>query len=500
MLKMIISHDTPGSKIDKNIYGHFSEHLGRCIYGGLFVGEDSDIPNVNGMRTDVVNALKEIKIPVLRWPGGCFADEYHWMDGIGEKEKRKKMINTHWGGVVEDNSFGTHEFFELCRQLECEPYICGNVGSGTVREMQEWVEYITFDGLSPMSQTRRDNGQENPWKIKYWGVGNENWGCGGNMTAEYYANEYKRYATYVRNFAGNIIRKIACGPNAADYRWTEVLMREVRYMMWGLTLHYYTIPTGDWGKKGSATDFDEKIYFDTMKSTLKMDEYITRHKTIMDKYDPDKAIALLVDEWGIWTDAEPGTNPGFLYQQNSLRDALIAAVNFDIFNKHSDRVKMANIAQTVNVLQAVVLTDNEKRISQMLLTPTYYAFKLYTVHHDANLLPVYFNSPDYWNENGGEKIPAVSNTASINKSGEINITLTNIDANKPHELEIDLRGKDLDANNISAQILTGEYVTSHNTFENGGNVIIKPYANYALKDSKLNVRLEPKSLILLKIK
>ena len=496
MQKMIISHDTPCFKIDKNIYGHFSEHLGRCIYEGLFVGENSDIPNVNGMRTDVVNALKEIKIPVLRWPGGCFADEYHWADGIGPKEKRKKMINTHWGGVVEDNSFGTHEFFELCRQLECEPYICGNVGSGTVREMQEWVEYITFDGLSPMSQMRQENGRKDPWKIKYWGVGNENWGCGGNMTAEYYANEYKRYATYIRNFSGNMIHKIACGPNVADYHWTEVLMREVKHMMWGLSLHNYTWPQNN---ERSATNFSEKTYFETLKTTMKMDELITRHSTIMDKYDPNKTIALAVDEWGIWTDCEPGTNPGFLYQQNSLRDALIAAVNFDIFNKHADRVKMANIAQTVNVLQSVILTDGEK----MLLTPTYHAFKLYTAHHGASLLPVYFKSPDYWLDN--EKIPAVSCTASKNSpgGGGINITLTNIDAEKEQEIEIEIRGVE-NINNIksvSAEILTAEKISSHNTFERGDAVTTRPYGEYSLKNKtdKLTIKLAPKSLTLIKL-
>jgi len=493
MFKMIISQDTPGFKIDKNIYGHFSEHLGRCIYEGLFVGENSDIANINGMRTDVVNALKEIKIPVLRWPGGCFADEYHWADGIGPKEKRKKMINTHWGGVVEDNSFGTHEFFELCRQLECEPYICGNVGSGTVREMQEWVEYITFDGLSPMSQLRQDNGQKDPWRIRYWGVGNENWGCGGNMTAEYYANEYKRYATYIRNFSGNMIHKIACGPNGSDYHWTEVLMREVKYMMWGLSLHHYTIPTGDWGQKGSAVDFDENTYFHTLKSTMKMDEFITRHSTIMDKYDPNKAIALAVDEWGIWTDCEPGTNPGFLYQQNTLRDALLAAVNFDIFNKHADRVKMANIAQTVNVLQSVVLTDKEK----MLLTPTYHAFRLYAEHHDAIFLPLYFiKPPDYIF--GNERIPAVSATASKNSKGEINITVSNIDAEKEQEFELELRGSG-GIKSISAEILTADKINSHNTFEKNDNVTTKSYDGYLIKDDKITVKLAPKSLTLLKI-
>lgn len=487
MEKIIISRDGANVKIDKNIYGHFSEHLGRCIYEGLFVGENSDIPNTNGMRNDVVSALKEMKIPILRWPGGCFADEYHWEDGIGVKENRKKMINTHWGGVVEDNSFGTHEFFELCRQLECEPYICGNVGSGTVREMQEWVEYITFDGLSPMAERRRINGREEPWKIKYWGVGNENWGCGGHMTPEYYAYEYKRYATYLRNFSGNRLHKIACGPNVADYNWTEVLMREAARMMWGLSLHHYTWPSPD----KSATDFSEKTYFNALKSTMYMDELITRHSTIMDKYDPKKSVALSVDEWGIWTAVEPGTNPGFLYQQNSLRDALIAAVNFDIFNKHADRVKMANIAQIVNVLQSVILTDGAK----MLLTPTYHAFRMYNVHQDAIYLPTYFKSPDYNSDD--DKIPAVSCTSSLNSNGDVNITLSNIDPEKEYEFELEIRD-DSNLKSVSAEILTAEKINSYNTFDNKDTVKPCDYDGIVKKDGKLLIKLPAKSLILIK--
>ncbi len=339
-----------------------------------------DIPNVNGMRTDVVDALKEMKIPVLRWQGGCFADEYHWMDGIGPKEK-KKMINTHWGGVVEDNSFGTHEFFELCRQLGCKTYVNGNLGSGTVREMSEWVEYITFNGVSPMADLRKENGHEDPWTIDYFGVGNENWGCGGNMRPEHYADEYRRYQTYVRNYAGNQpINKICCGPNVDDYEWTKKVMAtcfdhcdpKLHGLMDGLSLHYYTLPEteDDWNIKGSATKFTEDIFYQTLKRGYFMEELINRHGAIMDEYDPDKNIGLIVDEWGIWSDVEPGTNPGFLYQQNTMRDALVAGMTLNIFNKHSDRVKMACIAQLINVLQSVMLTDGDKssRMVQMRVT------------------------------------------------------------------------------------------------------------------------------------
>ena len=356
----------------------------------MYVGEDSPIPNVNGMRTDVVEALKEMKIPVLRWPGGCFADEYHWKDGVGPKENRKKIINTHWGGVVEDNSFGTHEFFELCRQLGCEAYVNGNVGSGTVQEMSEWVEYMTFDGVSPMVDWRKENGQENSWDVAFFGVGNENWGCGGNMTPEFYANEYRRYQTYVRDYkADKKIYKIACGPNVDDYEWTEGVMSTCfrhsqpsqHGFMDGLSLHYYTHPEG-WEIKGSATDFDDKVWYKTLSKTLYMEELIRRHGAIMDKYDPKKEIGLIVDEWGTWFTVEPGTNPGFLYQQNTMRDALVAGINLNIFNKHSDRVRMANIAQIVNVLQSVILTEGEK----MIKTPTYHVFNMYKYHQDAMLV------------------------------------------------------------------------------------------------------------------
>ena len=367
MAKLTVNPEKKMSKINREIYGHFSEHLGRCIYEGIYVGEDSPIENENGMRKDVVEALKEIRIPVLRWPGGCFADEYHWRDGIGPKEERKKIVNTNWGGVVEDNSFGTHEFFELCRQLGCKTYINGNLGSGTVQEMSEWIEYMTFKGVSPMAELRAKNGHEEPWHVDYFGVGNENWGCGGNMNPEYYANEYRRYQTFVRDYkSGSPIQKICGGANVDDYEWTEKVLetcfrlapKELHGFMDGLSLHYYVHPEG-WEIKGSSTDFDEEVWYKTLKKALYMEELIEKHGEIMDKYDPEKRIGMIVDEWGDWFTCEPGTNPGFLYQQNTMRDALVAGVTLNIFNKHSDRVKMANLAQIVNVLQAVILTERK---------------------------------------------------------------------------------------------------------------------------------------------
>jgi alpha-N-arabinofuranosidase len=411
------------------------------------------------MRADIVDALKHIRLPLLRWPGGCFADEYHWKDGIGPREKRKKMINTHWGGVIEDNSFGTHEFLDFCEQIGCEPYITGNLGSGTVQEMSEWVEYMTFGGVSPMSALRAENGREKPWKVKYFGIGNENWGCGGNMTAEYYADEYRRYQTYIRNYDGNRIYKIACGASDTNYKWTEVLMSSAKNLMQGLSLHYYTI-TNTWAKKGSATDFTEQEYYTTLKKALFMEEIVANHSNVMDKYDPEKNIGIIVDEWGTWFDVEPGTNPGFLYQQNTMRDALVAAVTLNIFNQHCSRVKMANIAQMVNVLQALILTDGEK----MLLTPTYHVFDLYKEHQEGTLIESYAETTGAGTQDA--PVPDLHVSAS-EKDGKIHITLANLSSRESRKVTMELLGAKTD--NISARILT-DGIHAHNDFANTNKV------------------------------
>ena len=465
MAKLVINENKTEGHINPEIYGHFSEHLGRCIYEGLYVKEDSGIPNVNGMRTDVVEALKEMQIPVLRWPGGCFADEYHWKDGIGPKESRKKMINTNWGGVVEDNSFGTHEFFELCRQIGCETYINGNMGSGTVQEMSEWVEYMTFDGVSPMADLRAENGHEKPWTVDFFGIGNENWGCGGNMNPEFYGNMYRRYQTFVRDYDGNKkIRKIACGANSDDYEWTQEVMKacfrrispQQHGMMDGLSLHYYTVPE-TWDHKGSATEFAEKDWYKTMKKTMYMEELIRRHSAIMDQYDPDKKVGMIVDEWGTWYDVEPGTNPGFLYQQNTMRDALVAGINLNLFNKHSDRVKMANIAQMVNVLQSMILTEGEK----MVKTPTYHVFDLYQVHQENDLLASSLETEQVGLEDE-YMVPNLTESVSVDADGVLHITMTNVDLEKAYPVEAVLLGKE--AGEIKAEIVTG-HMQDKNTFE-----------------------------------
>ncbi len=475
-----------GTKINPEIYGHFAEHLGRSIYGGFYVGDTSAIPNTAGVRNDVVDALKKLKIPVLRWPGGCFADTYHWKDGIGEKATRPKIVNIWWGGVTEDNSFGTHDFLNMCELLGAKPYLAGNVGSGTVQELADWVQYVNFEGESPMSKLRRENGREAPWNVHYWGVGNEAWGCGGNMTAEYYADIYRKYATFM---SGNGIFRVASGANSADYHWTEVLMKNIPlWMLQGIALHHYSV---NWNHKSSATAFSESEYFGTLKSALFMDTLIQKHTAIMDTYDPQKKVALVVDEWGGWYDVEPGTNPGFLYQQNTMRDAMIAGVTLNIFNNHSDRVRMANLAQAINVLQSVILTDGPR----LLLTPTYHVMEMYNVHQGAALLPVALKSNAYTFD--GQSLPAVSVSASKDSAGRTHISLTNIDASNAQTVTVDL-GKST-FKNITGRILSSPKLQDYNSFEIPAKIKPAPFKGATVKGSTLSVKMPPFSVVVLEM-
>ncbi|MDR2546808.1 MAG: alpha-N-arabinofuranosidase [Lachnospiraceae bacterium] len=486
--KLFVNPHHKMGKINAEIQGHFAEHLGRCIYEGLYVGEDSDIPNTKGMRNDVVNALKEMKIPVLRWPGGCFADEYHWQDGIGPKEQRKKMVNTHWGGVIEDNSFGTHEFMELCRQLGCKAYINGNVGSGSVKEMSEWVEYLTFDGMSPMADLRAANGHPEPWVVDYFGVGNENWGCGGNMTPEYYGKLYRHYQTYIRNYnPEQKIYKVCCGASDDDYNWTRGVLSTTYYkaerqngFMDGLSLHFYTMP-GGWEDKKCATEFDESDWYKTLKRTMFMESLIAGHGAIMDEYDPDKKVGMIIDEWGTWWKVEDGTNPGFLYQQNTMRDALVAAINLNIFNKNCDRVKMANIAQTLNVLQAVILTDGAK----MLLTPTYHVFNMQKHHQDAELLYSYVESKPVGLQDD-YMIPNLQESASLGLDGKVHITLNNLSISDDYEIETQIA--DSQVKSVKATILTAP-MTAHNTFDSPETVKPTEFTAFTITDNKVSFKI-----------
>ena len=473
-------------KINKDIYGQFSEHLGHCIYGGIWVGVNSPIPNIDGMRKDVIDALKEIKVPVLRWPGGCFADEYHWMNGIGPRDKRPKMINTNWGDVTEDNHFGTSEFLEFCKLIGCQPYFTGNVGSGSVQELSQWVEYVNSDNVSPMTELRKKYGRDHSWGVKYWGIGNESWGCGGNMTPEYYADLVRRYGSFMKNYGKNKIFKIAVGPGSDDYNWTNVVMKEAGSYIDGLSLHYYAFGDGK-----PAADFTEKGWFDIMKKSLMMETLIDKNEKIMDKYDPGKRVALCVDEWGNWFGVEPETNPAFLYQQNTMRDAITAASNLNIFNNHCDRVRMANIAQMVNVLQAMILTKGSK----MVLTPTYYVFDLFKVHQDAMSVPVKIKSAEYSFE--GQSLPAVNCSASLDTAGKMHISLCNINPDAAENISCDLLK--FKADGITGKILKANKMNADNTFEHPDEVIPKSFSNFKQNGNKIEVNMPPMSVVVLEV-
>ena len=492
-VQLIVNAKTPGSVISKHIYGHFAEHLGHCIYGGFYVGETSKIPNINGIRNDVVTALKKLKIPNLRWPGGCFADTYHWKDGIGIKKERPSMLNVWWGNVKEDNSFGTNEFLNMCEMLGAEPYLSGNVGSGTPQELSDWVKYtIHPNGSSPMTDLRQKNGRPNTWHVKYWGIGNEAWGCGGNMKPEYYANIYRQYVTFMSDWNNSDrIYRIASGASDDDYNWTEVLMRDIPHkMLDAIAVHHYSVI--DWNKKGSATGFSEDEYFATMKKATLMEELVQRHSIIMDKYDPEKKIAMVVDEWGGWYDVEPGTNGAFLFQQNTMRDAMIAGTTLNTFNNHCDRVKMANLAQIINVLQAVILTKEEK----LIVTPTYHVMEMYNVHQDATLLPMTMTARNYIF--GKDSLPAVSVSASKDKDGVVHISLVNIDASKTQTVSTDIYG--MAYNQVSGRILTSAKLQDHNTFESPEKIKPANFTNFKKDGSLLSVTLPPFSVVVLTLK
>lgn len=494
-LTVSIDAQTSGPVINKNVYGQFAEHLGAGIYGGLWVGTDSKIPNTKGWRNDVVGALKNLKVPLVRWPGGCFADEYHWREGIGPRAQRPVKVNTTWGGVEENNAVGTHEFFDLAELLGADTYINGNLGTGSPQEMAEWLEYMTSDSKSTLAELRRKNGRDKPFRVNYFTIGNEAWGCGGNMSPEYYTNLYKQYAAFLKTPSSNTPKLVASGGTDSHSEWTEYLSANIKpswsLRMDAISYHYYTLPTGNWKVKGAATGFPEQEWISTLSQTLRMDGFIADAKTTLDKNDPEKKVGFYVDEWGTWYDVEAGTNSGFLYQQNSLRDALVAALNFNIFHKYADRVHMTNIAQMVNVLQAMILTKDD----QMILTPTYYAFDLYKPFQDATSLPLRINhNPNY--TLGDMSIPRVSASAARAKDGKLYVALVNTHPSEMIAVALDIAGKKLASAN--GRLLTSAAMDAHNTFAKPD--AIKPVAFSAkAKGGNLTLSLPAKSVVVVAV-
>jgi len=491
----IKDNEANGQIIPKEIYGQFSEHLGRCLYDGIWVGKDSPIPNQDGYRLDVLNALKNLQVPVMRWPGGCFADDYHWMDGIGPQEQRTKISNNNWGGTIEDNSFGTHEFLNFCELIDCQPYISGNVGSGTVEEMAKWVEYMTSDSQSTMVNLRRANGRDKAWDVKYFGIGNEAWGCGGNMTPAYYSDVFRRYGTYTRDYIREHgLYKIASGASDTDYNWTETCMKNIGTQMDAIAVHYYTCFGWGPGDKGYALDFADDVYYRTLARAVGIDECIQKHLAIMDKYDPERKVDLLVDEWGTWWEVEPGTNPGHLYQQNTMRDAIVAALSLNIFHKYTYRLKMCNIAQVVNVLQSMVLTQGDK----MVLTPTYYVFEMYKKHMDAEYIPVEYPTEIVATNDKGE-VPNLSVSAS-RKDGVMNVTMVNATLDKTQSLFLDWDTIGKGRITVNGEIITCNNIREYNDFGVAPKVATKEFRGYKVGRDGVTVTLPAKSIVTLSIR
>jgi alpha-N-arabinofuranosidase len=479
---LTVSTEAAGPRIEPEVYGQFAEHLGTGIYGGLWVGPESKIANTRGWRNDVVGALRTLQVPVVRWPGGCFADDYDWRDGIGDPAKRPARLNKIWGNVIEPNRVGTHEFMDLVEQLGAEAYLAGNMGSMPPRAMGQWLEYLTSDSKSALAEERRRNGRDKPWKVKYFGIGNESWGCGGNMRPEYQSDLHNQYETFLH---APVVR-VASGDGQGNDHLVEVLMERSGAHMDALTLHYYTIP-GDWNKHGSATGFDASEWAKTLRSALGIEPRIDAVSRLMDKHDPAKRIALYVDEWGTWYDAEPGSHPGFLQQQNSLRDALVAALSFNAFHRHTDRVKMANIAQMVNVLQALVLTDGPR----MLLTPTYHAFDLYKPFRGATPLKATLQSPRW--KQGDIELPAVDVSVARAADGSTLLALVNLDPQRPARVATSLSGV------ARGRVITAAQMDAHNTFAQPNALVPATYEAGA-GGKPLTLELPPKSVVVVTVR
>jgi alpha-N-arabinofuranosidase len=486
---IVIHADRPGARISPDIYGQFAEHLGRGVYEGVWVGEGSSIPNTRGFRNDVVAALKELHVPVVRWPGGCFADEYHWRDGIGPRAERPVTLNTNWGGVPETNAFGTHEFLDFAELIGAQAYINGNLGTGSSREMAEWLQYMTSDKDTALTALRRRNGRDRPWKIAYFAVGNEAWGCGGHMTPAYYADLFRQTATFLKAPRGARPTIIASGGNDADTSWTKALVSGPHDDMGAISFHYYTIPGDRWEAKGPATGFGEDQWISTLAHTLRMEDFLDHNIAVLDQYDPQKKVGFAVDEWGNWYDPEPGREPGFLYQKNTLRDAVVAAVNLEIFQKHADRVRLANIAQMINVLQAMILTDGPR----MALTPTYHVFWMFRPFQDATSLPVDLTTPPY--RFAALSVPAVSVSAARTTSGAIVVALVNLDPDRARPVSAEIPGAA--AGRVKGTILTASAMDAQNTFDAPNAVHPQAFTGAAIAGGKLSLTLPPKSVVVL---
>ncbi|MEO8018831.1 MAG: alpha-L-arabinofuranosidase C-terminal domain-containing protein [Pseudomonadota bacterium] len=502
--RVVVEAGQPGPAIDRNIYGQFVEHLGRGVYEGIWVGEDSKIPNVRGIRSDVVDALRKIHVPLVRWPGGCFAELYHWRDAIGPRAGRPSGVNTAWGDEPETNQFGSHEFMDFLEQIGAQAFLSVNLASGSPAEAQTWLQYLTGPATSGPGQERARNGHPAPYKVPFIGIGNETWGCGGNMTAEYYSNLYRQYVSVLKPY-GTLI---ASDANSDDYAWTETLLQHALYrhpqsmpttlayigktpQISMISVHFYTFAGNDWGKKSPATGFNETDWARAMERTWKTDEMIARHSALLDRFDPQGHVGISFSEWGTWWATEKD-RPSNLYQIATLRDAVIAGLTLNIFQNHAARVRMANIAQMVNVLQSMILTRGEK----MIVTPTYHVFDLYQGHQGAMLLPTQVSAPEYLS--GDVRVPSVSVSASRADGGVITVSLVNLNPKDAAQVRIEVRGRAV--RQASGRVITAAALDARPDFDRPDPLAPKNLAGISVRASRVYLTAPAKSVVVLELR
>jgi alpha-N-arabinofuranosidase len=448
-------------QVGRYLYSHFAEHLGRCIYGGIWVGEDSKIENEGGVRLDTARALKRLALPALRWPGGCFADNYHWMDGIGPREKRPKRYNLWWK-QPETNQFGTDEFIRLCRMIDAEPYICLNVGSGTVEEASGWVEYCNASQPTALVNLRKANGHPEPYAVKFWGIGNENWGCGGSMRPEYYADLYRRFATYVRKAAEEGAKLIACGSHPELQDWDERFLKAMKGacpLVDSLALHAY------FGQGMNDVDFSDDDYYRLIGSIKVLKRKLAQTTELAQAYSTyEHRIDVVMDEWGTWY--KQATVEGGLYQQNTMRDALFAAASFHCFHEYGERLWMTNMAQTVNVLQALILTKGP----EMILTPTYHIYEMFRQHRDGDLVVCKVRNSPTLSSPDAEDRDAISASTTLSADGKaLFLSILNLDLAQTYTIDVNVTNAAEWKVQQVRRLATGD-IRSHNTFEDPDKV------------------------------
>ena len=459
--------------IAPEIYGHFSEHIGGVFYDGLWVGKDSKIPNVNGFRKQIIDKMKQIHAPVLRWPGGCFAETYDWRDGIGENRPVRPNWWTEKDGRYEPNSVGTHEFVDLCELIGAKPYFAVNVTSITPLHARDWMDYcLSPRGTTTLALEREKNGHPEPFDIPYWGIGNENWGGGGNMTPDYYALEYRRFATILKNIPSAPKDLIAGGANGGDYHWTRRLtdsMQGIRRILGGMSFHYYC------GKAGDCVDFSAEQWYELLEKAYRMDELITRHYGVLQGYKMEKEMKLVIDEWGCWHPDGSGPSRGYnlFEQQSTMRDAVISAITLNIFNNQCDKIKMANVAQLVNNLHCLFLAGGENCIE----TPTFHVFDMFKTHQNGTAIKTVA-------ENNDALDARVSVSASV-KDGVMTVTLANCNCAEDVEVSLNLLGGSY-AGKATVTTLKGDAMNSHNTFE-APNAVAPTEVSDVVLDSAITV-------------